>query len=117
MIHSRRGFAVPVGLVDPKTVRGCAASCETQPRRDKDYNKGRKMSKSKRVNNLSAAGNVGRTRRNHKPKTLSETLEGLLTLQSWQTQMLELAVLQARHIETLARDAEQRQATDKGTPS
>ena len=51
------------------------------------------MSKSKLGSNL------------HKPKTLAETLEGLLMLQNWQTQLLELAVLQARSAEVLATEA------------
>ena len=34
-----------------------------------------------------------------KPKTLVETLQGLLTLQNWQTQLLELAILQAKGTE------------------
>ena len=37
--------------------------------------------------------------RNKKPKTLTETLEGLLMLQNWQTQLLELAILQAKFAE------------------
>jgi len=54
-------------------------------------------------------------RKNNKPKTLSETLEGLLTLQNWQTQMLELAILQARHAETPSLGLpENRPDSDKG---
>jgi len=40
-----------------------------------------------------------------KPKTLVETLQGILTLQNWQTQLLELAILQAKHTDQASHTA------------
>jgi len=61
--------------------------------------------------------------RDKKPKMLVETLQGILTLQNWQTQLLELAILQTKHTDQVSRTEKpfaacpvKRQSKAKQTP-